>query len=743
MREKSLKSSRKVPGYKAAEEWPVLAGFVKAYWLFTGGVILEYDRTVRTYFGVLTENSEKREERMSEKRLIRTMCPMNCLPTQCGMRVEVEGNQLLSVKGDEQHPESRGFLCIRGRATREIPHNPARLLTPIRRKRRGEDAWEPCSWDDAYTMIVEAIERTQRDRVGLWRGHGVGSTGINTPLITRFGSLGGFQHWVSAIVCWALGGYGLGLTGVLKTNTKVDMAAHSRMVFFWGATLASQPGTSPYLVAARKRGAYVVHIDTRRTEASRHADEVVLIRPGTDAALALAMAHVIVEEGLTDQAFVQEYTLGFAEFADHLRQYTPEWGARQTGIDPEQIRHLARLYATRTPAMIVLGGSSMYKHQHGWEASRAIACLPALTGQLGIAGGGLGPRHGATAQANGLADVTADVVRPQGSYIPSHMASITEALTSGSLDVLLLLGANFLSGFADSNTVERGLEKVGLIVSYDIFMNETIRRVADLVLPGTIWLEELGLKQTATHLYLMEPALQPVGEVRPLSRVLRELAERLDIPDVFPWQDDEAYINALLSTQKLPSGEALTVAELRKQGGYWQKTALSEVAYPDRRFDTPSKKVEFWSERALQAGLSPLPSFTPAVEEEATRYPLRFCQGRTLTAFHSFYDEGKVLPTLAKANPEPEIWLHPNDARPRKIETGNRVLISNGHGHFEAKALVTEGILQGVVWMRDGWSGVNRVTSGQQTVPLVANDIIADIPGGQATYDAWVDLQNV
>ncbi|HLG75005.1 MAG TPA: molybdopterin-dependent oxidoreductase, partial [Ktedonobacteraceae bacterium] len=183
---------------------------------------------------------------MSARRQVTTMCPMNCHPTQCGMTVEVdeEENRLLSLKGDAQNPDSRGFLCIRGRATQEIFDNPKRLLQPLRRAgERGEDRWEPCTWDEAYEMIVDAIQQTQPERVGLWTGHGAATTGpTGSTLLSRFAFLGGFQRWQSSIVCWALGGYGLGLTGALKTNTKEDMAAHSRTIVLWGATLASQPG---------------------------------------------------------------------------------------------------------------------------------------------------------------------------------------------------------------------------------------------------------------------------------------------------------------------------------------------------------------------------------------------------------------------------------------------------------------------------------------------------------------------
>lgn len=683
------------------------------------------------------------------RRQITTMCPMNCKPTQCGMTVEVEGGKLLTVKGDPHNPESQGFLCIRGQAAREIFDNPKRLLTPLRRRgERGADEWEPCSWDEAYAMITDAIKETRPERVGIWRGHGVGTTGVTSPLIGRFGTLGGFQIWDSGIVCWALGGYGLGLTGLLESHTNEDMAANANTILLWGATIASQPGIAPHLVAAHKRGAHIIQIDTRRTEASRHADEVLLIRPGTDAALALALAHVLVQEDLCDREFIQKHTLGFEAFSEHLRQFSPEWAAPITGIDADHIRDLARRYASTTPAMIVLGGSSMYKHQHGWEASRAISCLPALTGQLGIAGGGLGPRHGASARSTGLANVLGDVTRPQGvdpsKYIPSHMASITRGFCDGQIDVLLILGSNLLNSFADANALEEGLLKTKLIVGYDLFMNETMRRTADLILPATAWLEDIGFKQTATHIYLMERALSPAGEARSLATILRDLAERLSLPNFFPWRDDEEYISALLSAQRTPTGEPLTVAGLRAVGGYWQRNNLSHIAYPDYRFSTPSGKVEFWSERAQSAGLSPLPSYTAHEREAAPTptYPLRFTQGRTLTAFHAFFDEGRALPTLARANKAPELWIHPLDAEERSIRSGSAIVLTNERGSFEAVAHVTGDVLRGMVWMRDGWVGINRLTNGAPVLSLDATDAVKGIPGGQAAYDAWVEVAN-
>lgn len=671
---------------------------------------------------------------------VRTMCPMNCHPTFCGMLVEVtDKGHVLGVKGDPDNPDSRGFLCIRGRAAVEIPHNGLRLTQPlVRDGRRGEDRWRAVSWGEALDRIVSSIEATERERVGFWFGHGALVTGISRALIMRFGHLGGMQVWNPAIVCWAMGGYGLGITGVIETNTKEDMAQHSRLIILWGANLASQPTTAPHLIEARKRGARVITIDVRRTEASRHADLSLLIRPGTDAALALAMAHVIVAEGLVARDFIARHTMGYEAYAEHLKAFTPDWAEGETGLAAEDIRALAREYATGGPAMIIVGGASMYKHRHGWQPSRAIATLPALTGQLGVPGGGLGPRHRSFPTGDHFADLTATDRRPAGRWVPSHMASIARLIKDGGLDVLLTAGTDMLNSFSDTGAVERDLERVGLIVAYDIFANDTIRRAADIVLPGTVWLEDLGIKETATHLYLMEKALAPSGETRPLISVLRDLADRLAIEDFFPWGSLEEYVNALLAP--LQNG-ALTLARLRELGGIAERSRLDHVPYREGRFATPSGKVEFYSGRAVSLGLSALPDYTRP-RGDGARYPLEFRQGRVLTAFHSFYDNGRALPMLARAEPHAELWMHPEDAAPRGIAAGGRVELSNERGRFEAVARVTEDILPGVVWARDGWPGINTLTSGEACLsPEASEGLDPRIPGGQSAYDARVEVR--
>jgi anaerobic selenocysteine-containing dehydrogenase len=681
-------------------------------------------------------DTEEAAMETNQQRTIRTMCPMNCHPTLCGMLVDIDHGRLVGVRGDKENPDSQGFLCVRGQASQEIIDNPKRLLYPLIRHRRTDDAWRQASWDEALDLITTRMQAAGREAVGIWAGHGVFSTNygtrINGHLLRRFANFYGCQWWNPTMICWGLGAFGLGVTGVLETNTKEDMGQHAQFLLLWGANLASQPNTARHVVAAKRRGAYVTTLDVRQTEAAAQSDEVLLLRPGTDAALALALMHVIITEGRYHREFVEQRTVGFAELAAHVRPYSPAWAAEVTGIAAERIVTLARRYATTYPAMIVVGGSSMHKGANSWHAGRAISCLPALTGNLGIAGGGFGPRHGSASHGQALASITAEEQRPPGNYIPNQMSQITAALCQGRVRVMLLFGTNMLSSFADTEQVATGLGRTDLVVSYDLFMNDTARRCADVLLPSTAWLEELGCKATNTHLYLMEQALPPPGETRPLSQVLQDLAQRLGLQDFYAWDSHEGIINAILDH---PCTDHATVATLRQRGGI-APLQVSPIAYPDCQFHTPSGKVEFFSARAQSLGLPPLPVYA---EPSLPAYPLTLCQGRTLTQFHSFYDHGQALPTLAQLDPEPYLWISPDDAAARGLHDGAAIRIYNERGSFNARARVTDHIPAGTVWMRDGWAGLNSLTGGQAVLPDAAVDMFG-FSAGQAAFEAMVEV---
>jgi anaerobic selenocysteine-containing dehydrogenase len=300
---------------------------------------------------------------------------------------------------------------------------------------------------------------------------------------------------------------------------------------------------------------------------------------------------------------------------------------------------------------------------------------------------------------------------------------------------LIEFGSNLISSFADSGPMERGVAAMDLVVWHDLFMAEEAERFADVVLPGTAWLEEYGCKATNTHLYLTDRILDPPGETRSLARVTRDLAERLGIDGFYPWPGETGHIDAVLDH---PATGHATVASLRAAGGI-AALNISPVAHPELRFDTPSGKIEFYSDQASKVGLSPLPSYTP---READGFPLELRMGRTLEHFHAFYDHGRALPSLAKLEPGPQLWISPADASLRGIATGEMVRMVNRRGEFVAIARVTDQIPSGTLWIHDGWPGLNRLSSGVPTLTGSVTDLVP-FSIGQAAYETRVEVQRV
>ncbi|MBO0702997.1 MAG: molybdopterin-dependent oxidoreductase, partial [Candidatus Dormibacteraeota bacterium] len=584
---------------------------------------------------------------------------------------------------------------------------------------------------EAVDRIATAIRSTSPERVAVWPGHGAMTNGLGGPLAWRFAHQLGAQWWPPSIVCWGVGGFGAWLTGVVAVNTADDMAAHSDLILLWGSNLASQPTTAPRILAARRRGARVVAIDVRRTEAFQHADQGLVVRPGTDAALALAMLHVITHQGLADEPFARAHTAGYQDLVAHVAPFTPRWAARETGLDAAAIEELARAYAASEAAVILLGGSSMHKSSAGYEAARAITCLPAVTGNLGRPGAGMGPRHGAGTGSNALAGIVPPSKLPPDRVMPGEMSSILEHLEQGDVDVLLLPGTNMRSSFTGGGRLDRALRRTGTVACVDLFMSDTARGYADVVLPGTSWLEETGFKLGPSHIHLMDGALAPRGEAKPVWHLFRELAARLDLSDYFPWAGAEDVVDAMLAGELT---RRQTVAALRENGPS-ARTAAPDFAYASLHFDTPSGKVELRSGAAARLGLPELPAYTPPVQDA---YPLQFAQGRTLNHFHGFFDHGRALPTLARADPEPRLWIAPTDAGARGIADGERVRLHNARGEMVAVASVTDRVPAGTVWMRDGWLGINDLTDPGRTVPDAA--VHAFSPAGSARFDARIEV---
>ena len=670
-------------------------------------------------------------------RTARTMCPMNCHPTFCGMEVDIEDNRLVNVRGDKGNPDSEGFLCVRGLATREIMDNPRRVLKPLARDVRGEDSWYEISWDEALRRIVDSMQSVGRESVAIWPGHGVLSNDYgplaNLYLALRFANMYGCQWWDTCMICWGLGGFGVGLTGAMQINTKEDMGENADLIVQWGSNHASQPNTARHIAQAKKRGARVVALDVRMSDACRSAHDRFIVKPGTDAALALAMMHVIIAEDLYDAEFVALHTLGFDELRAHVAPLTPQWAAEICGVEANRIADFARDYARTERAMILIGGASMHKDANGWEAARAISCLPGLTGKLGKPGTGFGPRHAGLPQGYGFNEITNFDARPPGNYVPMQMSAIIDAFEAGDVRTLLLFGSDFATSFADAARIGRGMAQMDLVVSHDLFMNDTSRRYADIILPGTTWLEDHGAKATATHVYLMDKILEPAGEARSMTSIIRDLAERVGLDGFYPWHDDGGHIDAVLDH---PATGHASIESLRANGGM-AELQISHVAHTDHRYTTPSGKIEFYSKQAADSGCSPLPVHTPRAGSQD--FPLELRTGRTINHFHAFYDSGRALPSLARRDKRPALWIAPGDALARDIADGDPITVYNERGTFDAHASVTDKILPGTLWIHDGWPGLNDLTAGAAAIPDAATKLFP-FSTGQSAFDAFVEV---
>lgn len=665
----------------------------------------------------------------------KTMCPMNCHPTLCGMTVRVEDDRLVSIEGDIDNPDSQGVLCIRGGSAHEIVNNPARLLKPMIREDASCDEWCEADWDECLDFIAQKMQAVGRESVGFWQGHGNAANdyglGLKRAQMERFANIYGCQFWNPAMICWGLGALGFALTGALEASTKEDMSEHSELIVMWGANSVSQANTMKHVDKAKRRGVQLVVIDVRKTEAAALADDFYQVKPGADADLALAMMQVIISEDLVDHNFIEQHTLGYEALCEHVKPMTPGWAAERTGLSAEDIVKLARAYANTEASMIIVGGSSMHKGANTWQAARAISCLPGLTGKFGKPGGGIGPRHGSRSHGAGFVDISRADARPAGNYVPNQMEAIIESLETQTVKVLVTIGSNFLSSFPDTDRVRQALQKTELVVAYDIFSNQTIRDAAHVILPGTIWLEEIGGKSTHTHVYLSDQCLPIAGEARPVYELYRGLSARLGLQDVYPWESQTDAMNEVLDHQA--TGQT-TVKQIRENKGQCELN-ISHIAYPNFAFHTPSGKLEFYSARATDMGLEPLPmpwrvetmqdeNENPVVNKSASQSELlQLTHGRTFAHFHAFYDSGQALPTLKSREKNPQLWISPADAAQRGITNGDAIEMSNPSNQgsvFQAQAKVTDRIQTGVVWMRDGWPGLNAMTDGTAVVPETA-----------------------
>ncbi len=696
-------------------------------------------------------------------RTVRAACAHDC-PDTCAMLVTVEDGVATGVRGDPDHPFTRGGLCVKVNNYEEKVYSPNRILYPMRRTGpKGVGAFERISWDEALDDIVARFKATIAEHgpesimpvsylgtEGILNGLNVGD-----PFFNRLGATVSERTYCDSGACTAY-------TMTIGATAGVDPESlvHSRYIIIWACNMVSTNlHLWPFVAEAQRRGAKIVVIDPMHHRTAKHADWHIPIRPGTDGALALAMMHVIIGEGLTDEEYVREYTLGYDELAERVHQYTPEWAEGETGIRADDIRTLAREYATSQPSMIRIG-VAIERHAGGGQTVRSIACLPALVGAWRSVGGGLLQLPLWAFPVNWAALMHPELQTP-GTRVVNQFR-LGQALTGGlSLDppitTLMVYNSNPLVVCPDQDRMIEGLSRDDLFtVVSDHFLTDTAR-YADIVLPATTQLEQHDIMFSWGHFYvaLNTPAIEPLGEAVSNTELFRRLAARMGLTDpCFTRTDEQMMAEAF--DWSAPAMEGITLDSLRQTG--WARLNLpgpDEYApHAAGDFPTPSGKTEFRSSVAEAAGnfvvplfrqgsndhqpggtVDPLPHYVAPRDGVDSAYPLNLISPKS----HAFINSSAGdQPKQMRAQGEQSLIMHPTDASERGVTVGQYVRVFNDRGQFVARAELSQDIAPGVVLSPMGaW---RQHAKGDSTVNAVNPVVFADLGNAPTFSDSRVEV---
>jgi anaerobic selenocysteine-containing dehydrogenase len=543
------------------------------------------------------------------QKIVRAACPHDC-PDTCAMLVTVEGGRAVGVKGDPAHPFTRGTLCTKVNNYHDRTHSPDRVKTPLRRVgRKGEGRFAPVTWDEALDEVAgrfRALAESPEGPETIMPYSYCGTMGlVQSESMDRrfFHRLGASQ--LDRTICASAGTEAMLVTNGAKIGTDPEKFADARLVILWGTnTITSNVHLWPHVLEARKRGARVVCIDPRRTRTADQCDEHVAVLPGTDAALALGLMHVIFAEGLEDKDYLERHTVGADELRRHVSEYDPARVARICGIPAETITRLAREYAGVRPAVIRLN-YGLQRHAGGGMAVRAVMCLPAVTGAW------RDPAGGALLSTSGAFPLDYHALqRPD--LMPSprprtlNMSVLGDILTERDdppVRALYVYNSNPAAVAPDQAKVLAGLRREDLFtVVHEQFMTDTCD-YADIVLPATTQLEHFDLHKAYGHFYLTvnEPAIAPLHEAKANTEVFRLLAARLGFREACLQDSDEEIARQALAVSH-PALSGITLELLRERG--WVRLNLPEdfAPFAEGGFQTASGRCELYSEKLAAAG---------------------------------------------------------------------------------------------------------------------------------------------
>ena len=664
----------------------------------------------------------------TEKRGICGICSAGCWVV---VTLDAEG-KILEVRPDEGTP--MGMICKLAEHAREIVYSKDRLLYPMRRRgKKGTYDFERISWDEAYDTIVDRLNSIKRE-------HGAEATAIYTgvgsfeismcdvyqpkdvaissanSVLFPFGSPN--TMGVGALCYVAYGMIAPHVTmGRMFMNMFSDIES-SEIIVVWGTNPATDlpPSDMRRLMNARRQGAEVVVIDPRRTATAKlTGGEWIPIRPGTDGALALGLIHVLIDEELYDEAFVEQYTIGFDDLASYVRHYRPEVVAHITGIPEETVISLARRIASAKGVSQLMYTGLEYANS-GVQNIRATLVLWALAGQLDVPGGlcfTMDKNHfpknrdGLVANPNVGPRLGRDRFPVYVKYRDeAHAIALPYSVLEGKpykIRSLIILGSSIVTSWPNAPVWKKTLGNLDFLVTIDRQLTAD-SAYADIVLPATTYFENVSYMTYGPTFRIRERIIEPLGEARSDFFILAELAERLGYGHLYPQTEDDLLRYIL-------KGSGFTLEDVRAAGGTvsiqtemmqykkWEKGLLRPDGRPG--FDTASGKFEIASSVLEEFGYEPLPKYTEPAEGPLARpdlvksYPLVFNSGgRVRTSFHT---QHHGVEGLARERPEPTVMINAEDARARNIEDGDRVRIKTPRGKVVMRAIVTEDIARGAI----------------------------------------------
>jgi len=650
----------------------------------------------------------------------RAVCTKDC-PDTCGLLVKVEAGQIVSVKGDPDHPFTNGFICQKATHFPGHVHSNKRIVTPLRRTGpKGSGKFEPIEWKEALDEVASRMKLLSSEfgpetiLPYSYAGHmGLVHRNAGHAFFNRLGA-----SRLNYTICGpaATAGYEASLGS--GPSTEIETASQSDYIIIWGSnTLTTNVHAWPYFSMARKAGATLIVIDPYRNRTAQQADIHLMIKPGTDAALAMAMMHVLIDRDMIDHDFIAQKTIGFEELKARAAEYTPERAADICGLSEKMIVRLAEGYGCAS-APYIRSGWGPARQLKGAMAMRTIAMLPALVGAFDKPGGGITRTVGGT--PSDLSGLIRSDLSPTGTRIV-NMVELGNALTRLNDPPVKLLYV-YLSNPAvvapQSREVLAGLDRKDLFVVVQEMFHTDTTRYADIILPGASFLEVTDLYRSYGHNYIQmaQPVIPPVGLSRSTLTIFQDLAACLGFNDKVFSLAEMDFIEDFLR-EKSPYLEGINFEVLST--GTPVRLSIPSNPYADG-FATPSGKVEFFSQTMADQGFDPLPDGQPLRDlDGGDRYHLEFITPPHHLFLNSAFNEiDKIREKAGKA----QVMIHPETARIRGIADGDSVRVFNDRGECYLIAKVTDDTRTGLL-VAEGLhsplfsqgSGVNQLTSQRLT----------------------------